>query len=135
MDIRVGAPDVTQVQATRPDRRELASDVRADPAGKPAVIVEVGRAPESAGTYNAKGVVTAPPTSQSADAALIKQKLVMPQAPAVRSEARAEVAATGGRLSSPEAVAMRSHPQVGATASAAPDRAGLARPKTSAPPP
>jgi hypothetical protein len=64
VDVKIaGEPGVNAVRPERPDQR---AEPEREPAMPPAAIVELGRTPESAGTYTARGVIDRPAPAASA---------------------------------------------------------------------
>lgn len=111
MDVRV-SPEPA-VATAKPDRRELAREAEHDRPLPPAVVVELGRTPESAGTYSARGVLEPKgPVAKEAPAAAAATAEPRVSAP------RAEAAGTSN-FTAPEAapVATSAHVQVMANAS------------------
>jgi hypothetical protein len=93
MDVRV-APEPTVAPAT-PDRRELAREAEHDRPLPPAVVVELGRTPDSPGLYNARGVLEpkGPPLIKDPSGPLVAAE-PRRMAPEVRAEAASTSAFT-----------------------------------------
>ena len=117
---------MAQVQATRPERRESTPEAAPDPPPRRRWRSRWGPPPRISRHLQRQGGVHRAARDEAGGRPPLKWVVIDHAAP----PARAEAAAAGGQLAAPEALALRSNPQVQSLANSSPDRAAAGRANT-----